>query len=351
MGASNEGAAVLLAVAVATLVWAAPASSQEVQQIHRAEGADAWSLQLEEVLAIGSMDGDESFGRIMDIAWDSRGRFLVADDHGGSHVKVFGSDGSYVRTIGREGEGPGEFTQPWGVAVDASDSLYVWDAARSLISVFSPDHQFSRSFRVPPWLVNSMEVPAPDRIVLAAFGTGETLPIKVLDKEGALLLEAGRAIDLSDNLAGYEGSVLGGSLTQTEDGYAYTNKSPRAVTWFDRDLRPMRTCVGPSDWTTDPGDVVYQNDRGAGLRWNRFVYSASIVGMPGAMALNAIRDPVADLRVLHLVTRECVIKSEIRLEGAVSLTRSKGDLVAAIRNLDYPEVVLYRVTTTGRSQD
>ncbi len=69
------------------------------------------------------------------------------------------------------------------------------------------------------------------------------------------------------------------------------------------------------------------------------------------MALNAIRDPVADLRVLHLVTRECVIKSEIRVEVPVSLTRSKGDLVAAIRNLDYPEVVLYRVTTAGRSQD
>ncbi len=190
-----------LTVAVATLLWAAPASSQEVQQIHRAKGADAWSLQLEEVLAIGSMAGDESFGRIMDIAWDSRGRFLVADDHGGPHVKVFGSDGSYVRTIGREGEGPGEFLQPWGVAVDASDSLYVWDARRSLISVFSPDHQFSRSFRISSaWLVNSMEVPAPDRIVLTAYGTGE-LPIKVLDKEGTVLREAGKAIDLSDNLA------------------------------------------------------------------------------------------------------------------------------------------------------
>ena len=45
-----------------------------------------------------------------------------------------------------------------------------------------------------------MEVPAPDRIVLTAYGTGE-LPIKVLDKEGTVLREAGKAIDLSDNLA------------------------------------------------------------------------------------------------------------------------------------------------------
>ena len=71
--------------------------------------------------------------------------------------------------------------------------------------------------------------------------------------------------------------------------------------------------------------------------------------MPGGIALNTIRDPVADLRILHLVTRECVIKAEIRAGGPVSSpTRSKGDLVAAVRNLDYPEVVLYRVTTAGR---
>lgn len=205
---------------------------------------------------------------------------------------------------------PGEFSQPWQIAVGPSDSLYVWDAGHSRILVFSPDHHFTRSFLISPaWVVASMEVPAPDRLLLAAFGTGETLPVKVLDKDGAVLREAGRPIGLTD-LAGYEGSLLGGSLARVQDGYAYTNKSPWAITWFDSDLRPVRTCVGPSEWTTPPGDVVQRTDRGAGLAWNKYVYSASIVGMAGGTALNTIRDPVADLRVLHLVTRECVIRSE-----------------------------------------
>lgn len=299
------------------------------------------------------MEGDESFGRIMDIAWDGRDRILVADDLG-SHIKVFGSDGSYVHTIGRAGEGPGEFSQPWQIAVDPSDSLYVWDAGHSRILVFSPDHQFTRSFLISPaWVVASMEVPAPDRLLLAAFGTGETLPIKVLDQDGAVLREAGalrevgRAIDLTD-LAGYEGSLLGGSLARLEGGYAYTNKSPWAITWFDSDLRPVRTCTGPSEWTTPPGDVVQRTDRGAGLAWNKYVYSASIVGMAGGTALNTIRDPVAGRRVLQLVTRECVVRSEIRLEFPVmpilGPILGKGDMIAAVRSLDYPEVVLYRVT-------
>lgn len=340
--------AVLLVLSI-VLPWRpAPVSSQEVQRLHRAEGSDAWSLRLEEVLAIGSMEGDDSFGRVMDIAWDGRGRILVADDLG-PHVKVFGADGSYVRTIGRAGEGPGEFSQPWQLAVDAGDSLYVWDAGRSRILVFSPDHQFNRSFLISPaWVVASMEVPAPDRIVLAAFGTGEKLPVKVLDKEGAVLRQAGRAIDLAD-LAGYEGSLLGGSLARIDGSYAYSNKSPWAMTWLDRDLRPVRTCVGPSDWTTDPGDVVLRTEQGTGLAWNRYVYSASVVGLPGGMALNTIRDPVADRRVLHLVTQECVIKSEIALDFPIMPILGRGDLVAAVRSLDYPEVVLYRVITSNRS--
>lgn len=337
-------------LAVAALLPTVPVSSQEVQRLQRAEGADAWSLRLEEVLAIGSMEGDESFGRVMDIAWDGRDRILVADDLG-PHVKVFGADGTYVRTIGRGGEGPGEFSQPWQIAVDASDSLYVWDAGHSRILVFTPDHQFNRSFLVSPaWVIASMEVPAPDRIVLAAFGAGEKLPVKVLDKEGAVQRQAGRAIDLAADLAGYEGSLLGGSLARTEGGYAYTNKSPWAITWFDRDLLPVRTCVGPSDWTTDPADVVLRTDQGTGLAWNRYVYSASIVGLPGGMALNTIRDPVTDRRVLHLVTRECVIKSEIRFDFPVMPTLGKGDLVAAVRSLDYPEVVLYRATTPATKE-
>lgn len=338
----------LLAAAIALSWWAPPASSQEVQRIQRAEGADAWSLRLEEVLAIGSMEeGDASFGRIMDVAWDGRDRILVADDLA-SHVKVFESDGMYVRTIGREGDGPGEFSLPWQIAVDESDSLYVWDAAQSRISVFSPDHQFVRSILVSPaWVVTSMEVPAPDRIVVAAFAPGETLPVKVLDKEGAVLRQAGRAIEPAD-LAGHDGSLLGGSLARVEGGYAYTNKSPWAVTWFDRDLRMVRTCVGPSEWTTPPGDAVQRTDRGVGLAWNRYVHSASIVGLPGGVVLNTILDPAADVRVLHLVTPDCVIKSEIRLELPVMPTLAKGDLVAAVRSLDYHEVVLYRATTTSR---
>jgi len=64
------------------------------------------------------------FGRISDIAVDSRDRMLILDG-GFSCVKVYDPDSMIVHTIGRKGEGPGEFNRPTAVGVDAEDRIYV----------------------------------------------------------------------------------------------------------------------------------------------------------------------------------------------------------------------------------
>ena len=320
------------------------ASIQEVQRARRAQGGEALSLRLEEVLAIGSLADDESsFGRIRDIAWDSRGRLLVADDLG-PHLKVFEADGSHVLTVGREGEGPGEFSAPSRIVVDTSDSVYVWDAGQSRIHVFSPDLAFvRRSVVTPPWVVNSMTALEPDRIVVTAMAEGEQRPIKVLDKEGAVLRTAGPQIDPSD-LAMFAGSLFGGKLARSGVGFTYSNKSPWSVWWLDDDFSVRRICRGPASWTTAPEDTVVETEFGAGLRWNTYVHSASLVALPGDLVLNTILDPVAGVRVLQAVTDDCVVSAEIELDVPVMPMRSRGDLIAASRNIDYPEVVVYRAT-------
>ena len=320
------------------------ASIQEVQRARRAQGEEAMSLRLEEVLAIGSLADDESsFGRISDVAWDGRGRLLVADDFG-PHLKVFESDGSYVQTVGREGEGPGEFSAPSKIVVDASDSVYVWDSGQSRIHVFSPDLAFVRRSGVtPPWVVNSMTALEPGRIVVTAMTEGEQRPIKVLDKEGAVLRTAGPQIDPS-NLPMYVGSLLGGNLARSGSGFTYSSKSPWSIAWLDGDFRVRRICRGPASWTTAPEDVVVQTDLGTALRWNMYVHSASLVALPGDLVLNTILDPVAGVRVLQVVTDDCVVSAEIELDVPVMPMRSRRNLIAASRDIDYPEVVVYRAT-------
>ena len=68
---------------------------------------------------------------------DEQGRLYIADIVQGS-VHVYNEDGSYVRSIGRLGEGPGEFTEMWGLQV-SEDILHVFDANTSRVSLFGVD--------------------------------------------------------------------------------------------------------------------------------------------------------------------------------------------------------------------
>lgn len=72
-------------------------------------GGEAGAWRLTEELRLGNVSGDgpEGFGRIGDIAADPAGRIHVLDV-GSKEVRVFGSDGAYLRSMVRDGDGPGE---------------------------------------------------------------------------------------------------------------------------------------------------------------------------------------------------------------------------------------------------
>ena len=72
-------------------------------------------LDLGEELRIGK-EGDEQtqFFRIMDVGVDPSGRINVVDARN-FRVQVFDPSGKYIRTIGRQGQGPGEFEMPMSV--------------------------------------------------------------------------------------------------------------------------------------------------------------------------------------------------------------------------------------------
>jgi hypothetical protein len=71
------------------------------------------AVRLEELWTLGgdTDDEDEFFGVIADIDIDDQG-FVYLLDSQLAEVKVYTNDGEFVRSIGREGEGPGEFRRP-----------------------------------------------------------------------------------------------------------------------------------------------------------------------------------------------------------------------------------------------
>jgi hypothetical protein len=93
--------------------------------------------RLRENLRIGSINQvNYSLGEVQRIAVDATGRMAVTQPRS-FEVRMFSSDGRYIRTIGKQGSGPGEFRRVGGVGF-RGDTLWVADAALSRITMFSP---------------------------------------------------------------------------------------------------------------------------------------------------------------------------------------------------------------------
>lgn len=96
-------------------------------------------------------------GEVSGLTWDASGRLYVADLQD-PRIVVFDSTGRHLGTIGRKGEGPGEFTAPTGPIIAADGSLYVRNMSRVLHFVKDPrtglPGKFDRHFDGPlyaPW--------------------------------------------------------------------------------------------------------------------------------------------------------------------------------------------------------
>jgi hypothetical protein len=75
---------------------------------------------------------------------DAKG-FIYICDYKEPSVKVFDSQGDFVRTIGRKGNGPGEFENAGTMAILPDGRLLVLDWELMRVSIFSHDGQFIES--------------------------------------------------------------------------------------------------------------------------------------------------------------------------------------------------------------
>lgn len=118
------------------------------------------------------------------IVADSKGNVYILDSKP-PVIKVYGPDGAFLRTIGRDGSGPGEFRQ-WGMLTIARDTLVQHDPGQSRTSTFTTDGQFIRVFRT--MCCHSRPIRADDNGVVPIPGT---IKIDTTAKRPALFAGAG----------------------------------------------------------------------------------------------------------------------------------------------------------------
>jgi hypothetical protein len=177
-------------------------------------------IALEYVTNIGDLESDDEnvlFYMPSDIALDEEGNVYVLDS-GNHRIQKFDSQGRYLATLGRHGQGPGEFQYPQSIDIDEEGNIYIADSGNQKIHILKPDGTFQKDIDI------TEESPGMIRIrdgkMIQAKGASmfslqmgmmnqdEELPrlVKVLDLEGQVQKEFGEQKDYNDFLVNRMGN-------------------------------------------------------------------------------------------------------------------------------------------------
>ncbi|MBL8961552.1 MAG: hypothetical protein JNJ98_16955, partial [Gemmatimonadetes bacterium] len=100
--------------------------------------AASWSVGSQPLVRIGGAGGTgpTELAQVLGVARLRDGRVVIADG-GSTELRVFAPDGSFLRSIGRKGLGPGEFD---GILfmLRSHDTLVVHDR-QSRLQIYTPD--------------------------------------------------------------------------------------------------------------------------------------------------------------------------------------------------------------------
>lgn len=101
------------------------------------------------LLRIGALDGDEGevLYRVTGAVPLSDGRLVIGN--AGSHeIRFYDESGTLESSVGREGDGPGEFRRLTWIGPAGADSIAVFDGDGREVTVFDADGRLARTFRL-----------------------------------------------------------------------------------------------------------------------------------------------------------------------------------------------------------
>lgn len=107
---------------------------------------------------------------------DPAGLLYIADE-GNANVMVFDNNGKLIRTIGRQGQGPGEFQNPLDVVIFADRTVAVSDGHTNKIQFFDKEGQYLRELRFSHPV--GRIYPFGDRQLLMTRDTGRNMHLKL----------------------------------------------------------------------------------------------------------------------------------------------------------------------------
>jgi len=120
-----------------------------------------------------------------DLAISPEGFIYILDSQD-NNIKMFKKDGTFVKCIGRQGHGPGEFVRPWTISI-IKDKIYVTDTGNRRIQVLSEEGNFIRSYKIPVEYGTGLILDSKANLFLNTKGFKSPELISVYDNQGNLV--------------------------------------------------------------------------------------------------------------------------------------------------------------------
>jgi DNA-binding beta-propeller fold protein YncE len=194
-----------------------------VRIIHNEKGGKWGSkpeVSLRLIRTIGGIDIDDenlAFHFPYDVAFDTSDNIYILDE-GNNRIQKLSPEGKYLATIGRRGQGPGEFQSPFSLDIDSKGYLYVSEGGSRRIQILTPEGKVYKTIKNTKYLVLKLRHLPSGLIATAGYQNisllgetkAKTFPklIKILDLKGNLQNEFGDMHDYRNNLVNSLGNRI-----------------------------------------------------------------------------------------------------------------------------------------------
>ena len=219
---------------------------------------------LEHEFQIGSVAGPgfiSGRGGEDQIVRDGSGNYWLGQRE---HMNVYGPGGEFIRTVGREGEGPMEFQYAYPFHADAAGNVHVWDPLNLRVTIISPDFALVDEKPLSGQQINDLiAIDDGSLYVMQSWSSDAASlgqPLHIVDGR-EVLVSFGAEYGPADDPSGFNPLDLRFAAAAPDGSVLAAHREEYRIEAWSRDGRLLGSLTGPDLENTpfEPGMVTPEN--------------------------------------------------------------------------------------------